>query len=228
MSWLVDLPRYRLSIKVVLASVLFFGMTGFKTYPLILHVSTHIPANLGDPLLSIWILMWDFHALTTNPWSLFHANIFYPVQNTLAFSEHLLGVQPLFGPVYALTGDPLMAYNVVFFLSFVFSGLTMFLLVHYWTQHFWASLLSGFLFAFTPLRFLLASGPFLRLPGMVHHHCCRSLCAVLCIVHRQASPPPFDDPSICHLCGLQLVDSPSHPFPLLPGETAMGVFSIPG
>jgi hypothetical protein len=127
MRWLVDLPRYRLSIQVGSASVLFVGMTGFKTYPLILHVSTHIPANLGDPLLIVWILMWDFHALTTKPWSLFYANIFYPVQNTLAFSEHLLGVQPLFGPVYALTGNPVMAYNVVFFLSFVLSGIAMFL-----------------------------------------------------------------------------------------------------
>jgi hypothetical protein len=153
MRWLVDLPRYRLRIKVVLASVIFFGMTGVKTYPLILHVSTHIPTNLGDPLLNVWILTWDFHALTTKPWSVFHANIFYPVHNTLAFSEHLLGVQPLFGPIYALTGNPIVAYNVVFSLSFVLSGIAMFLLVHYWTRSFWAALVSGFLFAFTPIRF---------------------------------------------------------------------------
>jgi len=29
----------------------------------------------------------------------------------------------------------------------------MLLLVHYWTQHFWAALVAGFLFAFVPIRF---------------------------------------------------------------------------
>jgi 6-pyruvoyl-tetrahydropterin synthase related domain len=138
-------------------------MTAFKTYPLILYFGTYIPYNfedplsvtwvLGDPLLVIWVLSWDFHALTTDPWKLFNANIFYPTENALAFSEHLIGVLPLFAPVYALTGNPILAYNAVFFLSFTLSGVAMFLLVHYWTQNFWASLVSGFLFAFAPVRF---------------------------------------------------------------------------
>jgi len=70
-------------------------MTVCKTYPLIVHLTTHIPSDPGDPLLNVWILAWDFHALTTNPASLFNANIFYPVENTLAFSEHMLGVLPI-------------------------------------------------------------------------------------------------------------------------------------
>ena len=98
-------------------------------------------------------MAWDFHALTTNTWHLFDANIYYPASNNLALSEHLLGILPIFGPAYALTGNPILAYNSVFFLSFMLSGLAMLLLVHYWTQHFWAALVAGFLFAFVPIRF---------------------------------------------------------------------------
>jgi hypothetical protein len=140
-------------IKVVVAWLLFCALAVVKTYPLILHFRTHIPNDPGDPLLVAWILAWDFHALTTDPWNLFQANILYPAENTLAFSEHLLGVLPVFAPAYVLTGNPIFAYNVVFFLSFPLSGLTLFLLVRYWTRNFWASLLAGMLFAFAPIRF---------------------------------------------------------------------------
>jgi hypothetical protein len=152
MSWLTRHACSRFCLKVILASCFFFAMTAYETSPLLLRLSTHIPGNPGDPLLVTWILAWDFHALTSHPWSLFHANIFYPASNTLALSEHMLGVLPIFAPVYALSGNPILSYNVVFVLSFVLAGLTMFLLVYHWTQHFWAALVAGFLFAFAPIR----------------------------------------------------------------------------
>jgi hypothetical protein len=153
MNRLVERPRLCASLKVILSVCIFCLMTAYKTYPLILHMSTHIPGNPGDPLLIAWIMAWDFHALTTNPWHLFNANIYYPAPNTLALSEHLLGLLPIFAPAYALTGNPILGYNIVFFLSFVLSGVAMLVLVHYWTQHFWAALVAGFLFAFVPIRF---------------------------------------------------------------------------
>jgi hypothetical protein len=139
--------------KVILVGALFTVLALLKTYPLIWYFCTHLPTGLSDPLLVSWILAWDVHALTTAPLNLFNANIFYPVQNTLAFSEHMIAVVPIFAPVYLLTGNPIFAYNMVFFLSFVFSGLTMFLLVHYWTENFWAALVAGCLFGFAPIRF---------------------------------------------------------------------------
>jgi hypothetical protein len=128
-------------------------VAALKTYPLLLHFGTHIAENPGDPLLVTWILAWDYQALTTDPWNLFNANILYPAEHTLAFSEHLLGVLPIFALPYVLTGNPIFAYNTVFFLSFVLSGIAMFLLVHYWTHNFWSALIAGLLFAFAPIRF---------------------------------------------------------------------------
>jgi len=128
-------------------------VAALKTYPLLLHFSTHIAQDPGDPLLNAWILAWDYRALTTDPWNLFNANTFYPAEHALTFSEHLLGVLPIFAPPYLLTGNPIFAYNTVFFLSFALSGIAMFLLAHYWTRNFWASLIAGCLFALAPVRF---------------------------------------------------------------------------
>lgn len=153
MTRVAGLSRKILLIQIAIAGILFFTMAVVKTYPLIMHFDTHIPGDLGDPLLNAWILAWDFHALTTDPWNLFNANILYPAEKTLAFSEHLLGVLPIFAPAYALSQNPILAYNMVFFLSFPLSGIALFLLVHHWTRTFWAALLSGFLFAFAPTRF---------------------------------------------------------------------------
>ena len=54
MGRLVELPRLRLCLQVLLASCFFFSMTAFKTYPLILHLGTYIPGDPGDPLLQAW------------------------------------------------------------------------------------------------------------------------------------------------------------------------------
>jgi hypothetical protein len=124
-----------------------------QNYPLIKHFGTQLAGGPGDPLLNSWILAWNVHALITDPLNLFNANIFYPVQNTLALSEHMIAVVPIFAPAYLLTGNPILAYNKVFFMAFILSGLTMFLMFHHWTEKIWAALLSGCLFAFAPIRF---------------------------------------------------------------------------
>ena len=121
-------------VNLAFAGAIFTALTLIKTYPLINHFGTQLPGGPGDPELVTWILAWGVHALTTDPFNLFNANIFYPMQNTLALSEHMIAVVPIFAPPYLLTGNPIIAYNMVFFLAFIFSGLTMFLLVYHWTE----------------------------------------------------------------------------------------------
>ena len=147
------LSRDSLIVKLALAAVFFTALTLIKTYPLIRHFDTQLPGGPGDPQLVTWILSWGVHALTTDPFDLFNANIFYPVPNTLALSEHMIAVLPIFAPAYLLTGNPIIAHNVVFFFAFIFSGLTMFLLIHHWTRKVsWRSRLTG-TFAFRAIRF---------------------------------------------------------------------------
>jgi Protein of unknown function (DUF3108) len=102
------------------------------SWPLVVSLRTHLgaPEGLGDPYLNLWILGWDLRTLTTHPaWLLngriFDANIFYPAASTLAYSDHQI-LQALFVlPVYILSGDPVLCYNVLLFGSLVASGLAM-------------------------------------------------------------------------------------------------------
>lgn len=58
--------------------------------------------NTDDGRWSIWVVSWVAHALTSQPWRVFDANIFYPERQTLAYSEAnllagLVGIPPLVG-----------------------------------------------------------------------------------------------------------------------------------
>jgi len=136
-----------------LAFLFYLALAVIKTLPLVGFLGSRIPMDPGDPLLNTWILSWGAHALAASPLRLFDANIFYPAQNTLALSEHLLGVQPIFTVAYLLTGNPVAGYNVLFLLSFALSGVSAFALAYYFTREFWSSLVAGSLFGFAAFRF---------------------------------------------------------------------------
>jgi hypothetical protein len=56
-------------------------------------------------------MAWVSHVLGTDPLSLFtgqlfNANILHPSPYSLVCSEHMLGHQPIFGPLYAASGNP--------------------------------------------------------------------------------------------------------------------------
>jgi hypothetical protein len=118
-----------------------------------------IPWDLGDSLLNAWILAWDSERLLKflggdvnairNFWN---ANIFYPEPLTLAYSEHLFAQAVQIFPVYALTGNIILSYNLLFLSTFVLSGLGMFLLVREITGSARAGLAAGMIYAFAPYR----------------------------------------------------------------------------
>ena len=144
----------RLAVGRTLCALCFFLiLAGVETSPLIFRLGTHV-SDTSDPLMLAWVLAWDVHALAKGDLRhLFDANIFYPAERALAFSEHMLGVLPIFAPGYLLTGNPVVGYNTVLLLSFALSGLSMFCLTYHWTRQFWPALVAGTLFGFAPFRF---------------------------------------------------------------------------
>ena len=137
------------SVAIVIAClVLALGSTA----PLGFHLGTAVPGDIGDPLLNAWILAWDAHALLNRPERLFDANIFFPLPNTLAYSEHLLATALLAMPLQGVSGQPLLTYNVSLLASFALSGLGMYLLCLRWTGRRAAALVAGLAYAFTPYR----------------------------------------------------------------------------
>jgi hypothetical protein len=83
------------------------------TWPLVLHMSSHIAPDLGDPVRTAWQIAWVGHAMLHDPTHLFDSNAFYPHPLSLAFSDSLLGYGPaaFFG---SGTVAALVRYNLLF------------------------------------------------------------------------------------------------------------------
>ncbi len=135
-----------------LALLFFVLLTFWLTWPVLPNIGRSLE-QWGDALLQTYTLDWDAHALATDPLHLFNANAFYPYQNSLAFSESLIGQAFLVTPLIWLTDNPVLGYNVLLLLSFVLSGWGTYLLVYELTGSRGAGLVSGVIFAFFPNRF---------------------------------------------------------------------------
>ena len=98
---------------VALAGVLLAVLT---SWPLVLHMSSHIAPDLGDPVRTAWEIAWVGHAMLHDPLHLFDSNAFYPHPLSLAFSDSLLGYGPaaFFG---SGTVAALVRYNLLFLLA---------------------------------------------------------------------------------------------------------------
>src|SRR5436190_7011312 len=130
------------------------------TWPLVVHPKLLLGATTGpgDPYLNLWILGWGMQAVLSNPWSLFNgavfnANIFYPAAGTLTYSDHLLLQSAVLAPLYAVTRDVVLCYNVLLLASLVGSALAMHLLVRSVVGSEPGAYLAGFAWGFGSYHF---------------------------------------------------------------------------
>ena len=138
-------------VVFALAGVLYALLTTALTWPLVLSPTRSVPNDLGDPLLNTYLLAWNARTLPLSErwWSVPQ---FYPQRGVTAYSEHLLGLAPIATPIIWLTGNPLLAYNAAFFLSFVLCGLSAHVLAYVLTRRHDVGVLAGLAFAFAPYR----------------------------------------------------------------------------
>jgi hypothetical protein len=133
------------------------------TWPLVLGIASDVPGDLGDALLNMWVLAWGAEhlpLLLTGQlgWSEFwNANIFHPEPLSLALSEHLLGQTLQILPVYWLTGNIILCYNLLFISTFALSAFGAYLLVGDLTGDRRAAFIAGLVYGFLPYR--IASVP---------------------------------------------------------------------
>jgi hypothetical protein len=144
----------------VAASGAYALLTLVLTWPLVRGIGRDVPADLGDPLLNVWILSWDadhmWRAIGGNFGALreyWHANIFHPHPLALAYSEHLTPQALMILPVWALTKNPFLCYNLAFLATFVLSALGMYLFVRELTASRGAAFVAGVAYGFAPYRF---------------------------------------------------------------------------
>jgi hypothetical protein len=140
-------------------------MTLVMTYPLAFQLGSAV-RDPGDPLFNAWILVWDLEQYRSgNITGFFDANIFYPHERTLAFSEHLVPQSLVTAIPLLIWDNPVLAHNLLVLLSMLTSAFGMYLLAHSMTRDRAAGVLAGTVYGFSPFMFdhlshvqLLAAG----------------------------------------------------------------------
>jgi hypothetical protein len=140
--------------RLALVIGIYTAATLVMTFPLIQHPTRTLPSDLIDTLLNTWIIGWDADRLRHGLSGVWDAPIFFPYHNALAFSENLFGIAFFVAPLYWVTHNAVLTYNVAFIASFVLAGAGMFLLAHSLTGSRPAALIAGAYYAFCPYRML--------------------------------------------------------------------------
>jgi hypothetical protein len=135
-------------VLVALTGVLLAVLT---TWPLVLHLSSRISPDLGDPIRTAWQIAWVGHALLHQPQNLFDSNAFYPHPFSLAFSDSLLGYGPtaFFG---SGTVAALVRYNLLFLFAWSLCFVGAYLLARELGLGRLGGAAAGIAFAYAPYR----------------------------------------------------------------------------
>jgi hypothetical protein len=142
-------PRFR--FPVLAAAGFYVVLAAAITWPLVLHPGSVVPNDLGDPLLNTWLMSWNARVLPlTAAW--WNSPQFFPIEGTMAFSEHLLGLSIITTPVILASGNPLLGYNAAFFLSFVLAALSAYDLTYSIARRHDCAFVAGIAFGFAPYR----------------------------------------------------------------------------
>ena len=141
------------------AAAWYLVATVVLTWPTTAGLTRDIPWDLGDSLLNAWILGWNADHLLrflSGQWGaldgFWTANIFGHEPLTLAYSEHLLALTLPILPVYALTGNLILCYNLLFLSTFFLSAVGTYLLVRDLSDSPRAAFAAGLFYAFSLYR----------------------------------------------------------------------------
>ncbi len=136
------------------AAALFAVLTVAFAYPLSVRPGETVFGDNADTHFYLWTLSWDVHAFVHQPFSIFDANIYYPNRFTLAYSENQIGSAIFAAPILWLTGNPVLAVNLVALLGCVLCGVGAFVLARRLGLGARAATVCGLVFAFAPARFV--------------------------------------------------------------------------
>jgi hypothetical protein len=121
------------------------------TWPLAIHPGQRIAQNLADPIRTAWQVAWTGHALAHQPLHIWQSNAFWPLGNSLAFSDSLLGYAP-FGLIGSGETAALVRYNLLFLLAYALPLIGAYLLARELGLRPAAAAVAGLAFAYAPAR----------------------------------------------------------------------------
>jgi hypothetical protein len=137
--------------ELALAALAGCLLAALMHWPLPLHLGRDVPRDIGDPLVQAWQVAWGGHALAHQPLDYFQANTFWPLRNSLAFSDALAGYAPAglagTGPHAAI-----VRYDLLFLFAYALAFFGAYLLARELGLMPWAAAVAGAAFAYAPWR----------------------------------------------------------------------------
>src|SRR5262249_471508 len=135
----------------VLLPLLYTGLACVVTYPLVWHLSSAMPHDVGDPLLSTTLLWWNAHTtpLTARWWD---GLWYWPAPGSVAFSDHRLGESLMATPLQWFGLNAVTAANLTLLAMFPLSALAAHWLGFTVTRRHDAAILCGLAYGFCPYR----------------------------------------------------------------------------
>jgi hypothetical protein len=130
----------------------FLLLLALFTYPLIRDPGHLLPYH-KDPMMYGWTMVSNTRRLLSTPLAVFHGNTFYPHGNVVAHTDLLL-TPTLFpaGPLYLLTGNPVLQYNLTLLLWWALSGWAMYVLAFGLLRSHVGAAIAGVVFSVCPFR----------------------------------------------------------------------------
>jgi hypothetical protein len=145
-----DNPSMGMLATPMMLGTAFIGVALLITWPLAICADRCLSGNLGDPLLNAWIVGWGAERFADGLAGVWDAPIFHPHEDTLAYSEHLLGIAALVAPVYWFSQNAILAYNVAFIAAYALAAFGMYLLAKQLTGRADVSFVIALAFASSP------------------------------------------------------------------------------
>src|SRR5437763_10629968 len=109
------------ALRAVAPLLLYATLAVIMTWPLAIRLNTAV-ADLGDPILNVFIIDWDCHALLHAPLSIFNPPVFHPAKYPLAYSENMIAIAAAVLPFHAAGVPPIGVYNIAVLLGLALSA----------------------------------------------------------------------------------------------------------
>jgi hypothetical protein len=143
----ISLTKHEIGVAVLAGIVLALVMR----WPVPLHIGSDVPKDLGDPLPQAWQIAWGGNALQHQPLDYWQSNMYWPLKNSLAFSDALVGYAP-----FGLIGEGFQAaiarYDLLFLFAYALAFVGTYLLARELGVNRLAAAVAGVAFAYAPWR----------------------------------------------------------------------------
>jgi hypothetical protein len=143
----MELSRREVVVAALGACLLAIVMT----WPLLIHVGDVVPRDIGDPLAEAWQPAWGGHALIHQPLHYFDANRFWPLKDSLAFGDALIGYAPT-GIIGRGPHAAMVRYDLLFIFAYALAFFGAYLLARELGLSPAGAAIAGAAFAFAPYR----------------------------------------------------------------------------